>query len=343
LAVACRVALHTPVDFTELNMTSADATCKLSQVFGSCVDSLADHFVEFIHNLGDVCCTCVSVRRSLEVVNIWQVRCARRGLTLSSGRSGLSMIKQDEWQHVASTLARRFAMIVDPLPAKSLRSLASCAEFVPRAIRGEASFCVQLQDDTPLPCSEDEIRYIKLFSHTAPMQFDGDEFRVELEEASFPDEEDASPSLTAWLRWEPKRQSPYEGLSRYPKCKNGSGNGSFAAVRARIHCLFLEPYPHMAEISSDGEAVLRTAFGEIPKHVCQGDGTGWDVKPGSNFGRAWSKHPASSPIFVFIHLGSYRNDRSFRRIVEDAPRLCMCDIFGEEEACQDAPGITVSS
>jgi len=311
----------------------------MAQVFGSCVDSVALQCVEFIHNLGDVCCTCRSVRRSLDLANIWQVRCARRGLTLSGNNSGSVVIKQIDWQYVANSLLRRFTVIAMPFTPASLLSLARCAEFVPRAIEGEASFIIQLREDTPNPSSKDEILYIRTYSHEVPMEFDGDEYRVEFEQATFADEEDVT--LTAWLRWEPKRQPPYEGFSGFPKSESSTKNGSFAAVRARIHCLFLDPYPQLTEVSSDGDAVFRAAFGAIPQHIFQGDGTGWDAKMASNFGRAWSNNPASRPIFVFVHLGSYRNHAAFNRIIDAGPALCLSDVFEEEEALDQAPALSV--
>jgi hypothetical protein len=250
-------------------------------------------------------------------------------------------MKQADWQHVANSLLRQFTIITEPLSSAALMSLATCSTFLPQAIDGETSFCVQLRDDTPDTPLDGEISYTKTYSHDMPIRFDGDDYRIEFEEATYPEDEDTT--LTVWLRWEPKQQPPYDGVSGLAKCENSNKDGAFAAVRARMHCLFLDPQPQLTEVSSDGEAVLRTAFGEIPKHVFQGDGTGWGTSIGSNFGRAWSKNPPSRPIFVFIHLGSYRNENAFRRIVDAGPGLCLCELFGEEEARQDAPGISASS
>jgi len=306
--------------------------------FAMCVDSVALQCVELIHNLGDVYCTCRSVRRSLELANIWEVRCARRGLTLSGDNSGSVVNKQIDWQYVAKSLLQRFAVIAKPFTAASLLSLARCSEFLPRAIDGEASFIIQLREDTPNTSSKDEILYIRTYSHEVPIQFDGDEYRVEFEQAAFDDEEDVT--LTAWLRWEPKRQPPYKGFAGFPKSQSCSTNGSFAAVRARIHCLFTDPYPQLTEVSSDGDAVFRSAFGAIPGHIFQGDGTGWDAKMASNFGRAWSNNPASRPIFAFVHLGSYRNPAAFKRIIDAGPAFCLSDVFEEEEALEQAPALS---
>jgi len=201
------------------------------------------------------------------------------GLTLSSSRSDSLVLKQADWQHVANSLLRQFTIIAEPLPAAALMSLATCSTFLPQAIGGETSFCVQLRDDTPDTSLDGKISYTKTYSHDMPIRFDGDDYRIEFEEATYAEDEDTT--LTVWLRWEPKQQPPYDGFSGLAKCYK---DGAFAAVRARMHCLFLDPQPQLTEVSSDGEAVLRTAFGEIPKHVFQGDGTGWGTSIGSNFG-----------------------------------------------------------
>ena len=102
-------------------------------------------------------------------------------------------------------------------------------------------------------------------------------------------------------------------------------------MRARIHCLFLEPYPQLTAVSIDGDAVFRAAFGAIPGRIGQGSGRGWGVEMALNFGRARTKNPTSRPIFVFVHLGSYRNRAAFKRIIDVDPD-CLSDVFGEEEA-----------
>jgi hypothetical protein len=207
---------------------------------------------------------------------------------------------------------------------------------------GESSFCVQLQDegcvDDP-DDSGDEIRHIRGYAHEAPIEFDGDDFHVNFEEEIWPGEVD--PHLEASVFWEAKARPPYDGFPKFPPCRNGrSRSKAFTAIRTRMHCWFADPVAPVAQLTDvfPDSMFFRSAFGNIPNHVHQGDGAGTEVPDESHFASLWRDLPAGRPIFAFVHLLSYRNPGCFRRIVKSR-HVDLKKSFAKEEAKLKTPSI----
>jgi len=254
-------------------------------------------------------------------------------------------LSTDDWRYIAKTLLSRFVTIVEPLPPHVILGLARCSELSP-AMVGESSFCIQLRDDgcddDPAAIPADEIRHIRGYEHEVPIRFDGDDFHISFEEAIWPGEVD--PYLQVSVSWEAQVEPPYKGFPKFPPCRNaGRVSTAFTAIRTRMHCWFADPVapvPQLTDVFPADRMFFRTAFGEIPNHVCQGDGSGIYLPDDSHFASLWRELPSRNPIFAFVHLHSYRSPDCFRRIVKSR-HADLDKIFAKEEARLKAPSIGV--